>query len=54
MDSFDNRMVEMEKEIMEIKHDIKSIKTFNHNAIHSITNSINSLSKQKSFNTIKS
>ena len=48
MDSFDNKVNKMQREINEIKHNIDTMRTKNHHAMNSIVNSINSLSKQNS------
>lgn len=52
MDSFDNKMTKMQKEINEIKNNIDTMKNKNHRAMNSIVNSINSLSKQNSTRTL--
>ena len=52
MDSFDNKVNKMQREINEIKHNIDTMRTKNHHAMNSIVNSINSLSKQNSTRTL--
>ena len=57
MDSFDNKVTKMERDILEIRNNIDCVKSKNHKTIYSIVESINTLSKnnskKKSFNNKK-
>ena len=48
MDSFDNKVTKMERDILEIRNNIDCVKSKNHKTIYSIVESINTLSKNNS------